>query len=79
MTDSTFHWVTAILSLMGVAATLLIQVRASSKLNGQVSERIANHGTSIDGLKEEQIRQWQSIGEHGERISAVEAVVRNKH
>lgn len=75
LSDNAFHWVTGIVSVLGVLVTLVIQFRAASRLNGQVTERIANHGTSIDGLKDEQVRQWQTIGEHGERIAAVEAVI----
>jgi len=56
----------------------LIAAYVYGRLTGTVSEhghRHNSHDTRFTELAAEQDRQWETIGRHGEKISAVEARV----
>lgn len=73
---------TAWLALAGIVSQLIVAAFVYGKLTGKVAEhdrRHDSHDTRFAELGEEQNRQWSTIGEHGERISAVEARVQAIH
>ena len=65
---------------IALAITTIIQVVVAAyvygKLTGKVGEhdrRHDSHDVRFKELGSEQERQWETLGRHGERISAVEA------
>jgi hypothetical protein len=74
LSESMVHWLTAAVAIASFVGMLLSQRSASSKLNGQITEKVAGHDSAITKIEQEQIRQWQSIGEHDSDI----AVLKNR-
>jgi hypothetical protein len=71
-------WLEVGIAIFGSLSQLIIAAYIYGKLTGVVAEhgrRHASHDTRFAELGLEQNRQWESIGRHGERISAVEARV----
>lgn len=67
------------IALAGFVVQLVIAAYVYGKLTGKVSEhdrRLSSGDTRFKELGAEQDRIWKSIGDHGERISAIEADVR---
>lgn len=67
------------LAIGGFVGQLVIAAYVYGKLTGKVTEhdkRLDSNSERFKELGEEQGRQWSAIGEHGERISAIEADVR---
>lgn len=66
--------------MIGIATQLIVAAYIYGKLSGSVAEhgrRHDSHDTRFKELGEEQGRQWESMGRHGEKISAVEARVQS--
>lgn len=72
MGDAALHWIPAVVAVLTLLATVVTQLKTSSKLNGQVVEKIATNEQGVKELKDENVRQWQTIGEHGERLGKLE-------
>lgn len=75
MSDTTLHWILAVVALAGFIATVLVQLRAASRMEGSATQRLDGIDNSIEKIEDEQIRQWNKIGEHGETISALKTKV----
>lgn len=70
------------LSLAGIAIQIVIGAYVYGKLTQQVAGHSGQHAAHDSKFKEldaEQGRQWETIGKHGERISAVEARCQANH
>ena len=64
------------LALAGIVTNIIIGAYVYGKLTQRVSghdEYHAAHAQRFRQLDDEQGRQWDTLGRHGERISAVEA------
>lgn len=67
-------------ALAGLLIQLLVAAFVYGKLTGKVSEhdrQHSSHDVRFRELGEEQGRQWETMGDHAERISAVEARVQD--
>ena len=74
---------------IGVASTVVVGVMAAkgpkraadltaAKIEGQISATLESHGKDIDGLKDEQYRQWQEIGRQGKQIQFIEGTMERR-
>lgn len=64
------------LALAGIISQFIVAAYVYGKLSGLVAEhgrRHDSHDVRFKELGEEQGRQWESLGRHGEKISAMEA------
>lgn len=65
-------------TLAGLLVQFVVAAFVYGKLTGKVAEhdqRHSSHDARFAELGLEQNRQWESIGRHGEKISAIEARV----
>ena len=60
-------------TLGGIIGQVVIAAYVYGKLTGKVSEHERRH----DNVDTDQKDQWETIGRHGERITAVETSVRS--
>jgi hypothetical protein len=68
------------ISLGGILIQIIVGAYVYGKLTGKVSEHDRRHDAHVAkflALDDEQGRQWEIIGRHGEKISAIEARVQN--
>jgi hypothetical protein len=59
------------IALGSIAVELII----GAVVYGKLTQKVTGHAEAIEEIKDEQIRQWESIGEHGKKIAALEAIV----
>lgn len=65
-------------TLAGLLVQFIVAAFVYGKLTGKVAEhdqRHNSHDARFAELGAEQNRQWETIGRHGEKISAIEALV----
>lgn len=62
--------ITCIAVVCGVLLTALIQSSGKSQWQGEVGARLDSHDEAIKEIKEVNQRQWDQLGEHGEKIAA---------
>ncbi len=67
---------------LAIIATVVIQALTAAYVYGKLTEKVNGHSDQhrahegkFKQVDAEQGRQWETIGTHGERISAVEARV----
>lgn len=67
------QWIAAGVAVVGVLVTIFLNSNASKRMEGSFAARLDGHATDIGDIKDEQVRQWETLGRHGERITAVES------
>jgi hypothetical protein len=66
------HWTeVAVVVVVNLATAAFVYGRLTERVKGQ-SERLQENSGRFLRIEDEQTRQWQSIGDHGERISRLE-------
>jgi len=71
-----------VVSILGLLLQLGVGIFVYGKLTERVSTHadiLREHNQKFNALDAEQGRQWESLGRHGERISAVEARCQANH
>ena len=63
--------ITTVSVVCGVVLSALIQFSGRSQWQGEVGARLDAHDDAIKEIKDVNQRQWDQLGEHGEKLAAL--------